>query len=75
MKRVKILIAIVFGVGLGWLGSTAERSAHAQVSPPVGMKTSDWSDMGEANGTQVWRFTDMGHTCYVTSSGGISCGR
>lgn len=73
MKLKTILIGIAC-LAIGWLASTAERSAHAQVSPPSRM-ASEWADMGEANGTQVWRFTDTGHTCYVTSGGGISCGR
>lgn len=75
MKLKTILLGIAC-LTIGWLASTAERSAHAQVSPSSNLKVSDWVEMGEANGVQVWRFSDgTGHICFVTSSGGISCGR
>jgi hypothetical protein len=73
--NLKMILIGIACIAIGWLGSTAERSAHAQVSPPGAMRAGEWADMGEANGTQVWRFVDSGRTCYVTSSGGISCGR
>ncbi len=75
MRRVTVLLAVALGAAIGWLGSTSERAAHAQVSPPSAARAGEWVDMGEANGVQAWRFNDSGHVCYVTSSGGISCGR
>lgn len=75
MKRVTVLLVALCGVAIGWIGSASERAANAQVSPPSAARAGEWVDMGEANGVQAWRFNDSGHVCYVTSSGGISCGR
>jgi len=37
---------------------------------------SEWTSMGSANGVEVFKFTDAGRTCYVTTpGGGISCSR
>ncbi len=76
MRRVTVLLAVLLGIAIGWLGSASERAAHAQVSPPSAARAGEWQDMGEANGVQAFRFNDSGHVCYVTTpNGGISCGR
>lgn len=72
MKRVYLALLALSCAAIGWLGSTVERQAHAQVTPPREL-AGEWKDMGEANGVQAWRFVDGGTRCYVTSNGGISC--
>ena len=73
---MKMTLGAALCLTLGWLGSTVERTASAQVQPPSAARVGEWVDMGEANGVQAFRFSDSGHICYVTTpNGGISCGR
>jgi hypothetical protein len=66
--KLKILIGIAC-IAIGWLGSTAERSAHAQVSPPT--RLGEWKSLGSVNDVEVY---SIGSGCFVTvPQGGISC--
>ncbi len=58
-RPIIIALAVALGIVAGGL--------------PLARAASAWVDMGEADNVKVWRFTDGGHVCYVSSTGGISC--
>lgn len=73
MRRVHALLLALGCATAGWLGSTAERQAHAQVTPP-GALAGEPIDVGEADGVRVFMVRRNTDRCYFTSpGGGISC--
>lgn len=71
-RRVMILAGAFLCLALGWFGATVERQAHAQSVE----KLAEFADVGEVNGVSVYRISDSGSRCYVTTpSGSIACVR
>jgi len=62
MQRTTIVLTLAISVAGGWFAR--DLVANANAAPDFRY---------EVNNTVVHRFQDGGRTCYVASTGGISC--